>query len=34
MGATPYSALEFEDLLPFLEKGSRLSKPQLCSQNV
>ena len=34
LGASPYSALDFEDMLLFIEKGSRLSKPQLCSLKV
>ena len=34
LGGTPYAALDFEDMLLFLEQGSRLRKPQLCSQNV
>ena len=34
LGASPYSALDFEEMLLFIEKGSCLSKPQLCTQKM
>ncbi|XP_065911883.1 uncharacterized protein [Dysidea avara] len=34
LGGEPYAALEFTDMLKYLEQGSRLKRPKLCSQAV
>ena len=34
LGRTPYPTIPNEELLEFIDKGNRLSKPELCSDEM